>query len=69
MSKHHPSHGMDASVPKKGSGQVAPSGHWEHRYSLCKPSENMKLVEGSDFNAKRSSERKTTYLKVNAEDH
>ena len=67
--KQHDDHGMDASVPGKGSGEAVPSGHWEKHYSLCDPSRNMKVTEGSDFNAKRSSERKTTHRMVNKEDH
>lgn len=66
--KHH-NHGIDASVPEKGDKTAIPEGHWEKRYSLCQPSRNMRATEGSDFNAKRSSERKTTYKQVNREDH
>lgn len=43
--------------------------HWEKHYDAVDPSRNMKDVEGSDFNPKKSSDRKTTYIKVNKEDH
>lgn len=43
--------------------------HWERTYHPTEPSENMKLVEGADFNPKCPSKRKTTHVKVNEEDH
>ncbi len=64
--KHHANHGMNASVPGK---HPISQEHWEHRYSLCEPSRNMKATEGADFVAKSPSSRKTTYVKVNREDH
>ncbi len=67
--KHHDNHGSDASKPMKGSKQAIPEGHWEKHYDLCGASKNMKLTEGADFAPKRSDERKTTYIKVNREDH
>ena len=67
--KHHDDHGKDASVPGKGNKNAVPNEHWERHYSLSEPSENMKLVHGSDFCPKESDLRKTTYLKVNKEDH
>lgn len=66
---HHAYHGKDASVPMKGKGRAIPGEHWERMYSTCEPSQNMKATAGSDFVAKRPSERKTTYVKVNREDH
>lgn len=69
MKRHHDNHGKDASVPAKGSHDIAPKLHWEKHYSLSKPSRNMELTEGADFAPKRSDERKTTYTKVNKEDH
>lgn len=65
--KHHDKHGIDASVP--GKGCPIPKEHWEVHYNTNEPSHNMYYTEGSDFNPKRSSERKTTYTKVNKEDH
>lgn len=65
--KKHDDHGIHASVPGKHSD--TPKQHWEMNYSLCKPSRNMELTKGSDFSAKISSDRKTTYKKVNKEDH
>lgn len=64
--KTHDYHGMDASVPGK-----RPIGdeHWERRYNATTPSDNMYLTQGDDFAPKRSDERKTTYIKVNREDH
>lgn len=51
----------------KGHAAV-PNKHWEIRYNLCEPSENMIVTEGADFVAKRPTERKTTYKKVNETD-
>ncbi len=57
-------------MPKeKKKGPAVPNKHWEKHYSPSKPSENMELTEGSDFNPKCPSDRKTTHLKVNKEDH
>jgi hypothetical protein len=67
LKKHHDNHGKDASVPAKKN--PIPNQHWEMRYSTCEPSRNMELTQGSDFVAKRPSDRKTTYVKVNKEDH
>jgi hypothetical protein len=67
--KHHDDHGPDDSVPAKGEGRAIPGEHWEKLYDLNAPSRNMYLTEGADFAPKRSDERKTTYLKVNREDH
>lgn len=66
---HHDDHGKDASRPHGGSGKAVPSKHWEMHYDLCSPSKNMKATHGADFAPKRSDERKTTYIKVNKEDH
>ena len=67
--KHHDNHGNDASRPMKGQESAIPKGHWEMSYDLCSPSNNMKLTGGADFAPKKSDERKTTYIKVNKEDH
>lgn len=67
--RKHDDHGPDDSVPSKGNGRAIPGQHWERIYSLNEPSKNLYLTEGSDFNPKRSDERKTTHLKVNKEDH
>ena len=67
--KHHDDHGKDASRPMKGNNRAIPNEHWEKGYDLCGASENMKLTGGADFAPKRSDERKTTYIKVNREDH
>ncbi len=67
--KHHDDHGSNASVPAKGNARAIPGEHWERPYDLCAPSKNMYLTEGADFAPKKSDERKTTYLKVNREDH
>lgn len=66
---HHDDHGSHASVPGKGKGMAVPGQAWEREYKGWEPSRNMELVEGSDFNPKFSTHRKTTHLKVNAEDH
>jgi hypothetical protein len=66
---HHDDHGPNASVPAKGSARAIPNEHWERSYNLCAPSRNMELTSGSDFVAKNPSDRKTTHLKVNREDH
>lgn len=64
--KHHDDHGKHASVP---SGGHIPNKHWEMGYSPSCPSRNMMLTEGADFAPKQSDMRKTTYVKVNKEDH
>lgn len=64
--KHHDFHGTDASRP--GNKHV-PGEHWERSYDATDPSRNMKLTEGADFNPKCAQDRKTTYIKVNKEDH
>lgn len=56
-------------VPMKQDKKPTPNQHWEKHYSLNKPSENMKATSGSDFMPKCPSDRKTTHLKVNREDH
>lgn len=66
---HHDDHGNNASVPAKGNKRAIPNEHWEKHYDLNAPSKNMEFVKGSDFCPKISDERKTTYLKVNKEDH
>lgn len=53
----------------KGNGPAVPNTHWEMRYSTCDPSKTMVATEGADFVAKNPSDRKTTYVKVNREDH
>lgn len=67
--KKHDDHGSTASKPMKGSGNAVPGEHWERHYDLCGASRNMELTEGADFAPKKSDERKTTYIKVNREDH
>lgn len=67
--KHHDDHGEYASRPSKGNARAIPGEHWERGYDLCSPSRNMELTEGSDFAPKESDKRKTTYIKVNREDH
>lgn len=67
--REHDFHGNDASVPAKGKGAAVPNKHWERSYDATGPSKNMFLTEGSDFNPKTSQERKTTYIKVNRDDH
>jgi len=53
----------------KNSKRAIPGEHWEIGYSLSKPSRNMEITKGSDFNPKRPTDRKTTHLKVNETDH
>ena len=67
--KHHNYHGDDASRPMRGNGPAVPPQHWEKQYDLCGSPENMKMTQGSDFNAKKSKDRNTTYIKVNETDH
>ena len=66
---HHDDHGKHDSVPGKGNKNVSSGEHWEMKYNVTAPSRNMIDVEGSDFNPKVSTLRKTTHLKVNREDH
>ncbi len=66
---HHDFHGSKDSVPGKGYGSAIPGEHWEKKYNATDASVNMKLVEGADFNPKCPDERKTTYIKVNKQDH
>lgn len=63
---HHDNHGSKASVPGK---KHIPGEAWERTYDATDASKNMHLVEGADFNPKRSDMRKTTHIKVNREDH
>lgn len=67
--KSHDFHGNDASRPAKGDQCAIPNKHWEIGYDATDPSRNMILTEGADFNPKQSDMRKTTYIKVNREDH
>ena len=60
---------MSREKPKKEQGRAVPNQHWERHYDVSKPSKNMEYTEGSDFNPKCPSDRKTTYVKVNKEDH
>lgn len=53
----------------KQNKKTVPNEHWEKHYSLSEPSKNMKATSGSDFMPKNPSDRKTTHLKVNREDH
>lgn len=64
--KHHDDHGSNDSVPGR---KPIPNEHWEIKYNATGPSKNMYLTEGSDFAPKRPCDRKTTYIKVNKEDH
>jgi hypothetical protein len=66
---HHDDHGITDSVPMKGKGRAVPNKWWEMRYNMHKPSENMILTEGSDFNPIQPNKRKTTQNKINREDH
>lgn len=54
---------------KEKAHEPAPKRHWEMRYSTTEPSKTMKATEGADFVAKNPTNRKTTYVKVNREDH
>jgi hypothetical protein len=56
-------------IAMKQNKKPAPSQHWERHYSLNEPSKNMKDTGGADFAPKCPSDRKTTYVKVNKEDH
>jgi len=67
--KHHHDHGINASVPAKGNKRAIPDEHWEKHYSPNDPSRNMYATQGADFAPKQSDKRKTTYVKVNKEDH
>ncbi len=64
--KHHDMHGKHDSVP--GHSQMHAE-HWERKYNATGASRNMKATEGADFNAECPSDRKTTHIKVNREDH
>lgn len=66
---HHDNHGSKDSVPGKGSKSAIHGEAWERHYDATGASKNMHAVEGADFVPKCSSERKTTYIKVNREDH
>lgn len=52
-----------------GSKNAVTNVHWEKMYSTNEPSRNMYATQCSDFAPKRSDMRKTTYEKVNKEDH
>ena len=55
-------------VPPLGK-KFVPDKHWEQNYDATDPSSNMIITQGSDFNPKCPSDRKTTHVKVNREDH
>lgn len=65
---HHDNHGMDASVPAKGSKKAVPGEHWEREYhdTVHKDRANTRGVEFSPIQA---SKRMTTYNKINECDH
>lgn len=50
-------------------GKAVPDQQWERHYDVSKPSKSMETTGGSDFAPKNPSDRKTTYTKVNREDH
>jgi hypothetical protein len=54
---------------EKKKKDPVPKEHWEIMYSTNEPSKILKGNGGADFNPKRSTERKTTYVKVNEQDH
>lgn len=53
----------------KKNNQKPKKEHWEVSYRMHIPSKNMIETQGADFVPKRPQDRKTTYLKVNKEDH
>lgn len=65
---HHDDHGPNASVPKKGDGRAIPNEHWEVQYDPTVHKDS-RTTRGSEFSPKRSSDRMTTYVKTNKEDH
>lgn len=67
--RKHDDHGSDASRPAMNNSPSNKEQHWERQYNPGMPSENMRLVEGADFNPKRGRDRRTTHLKVNETDH
>jgi len=54
---------------KRKEGRAVPNARWEVRVQTTAPSRNMVDTQGADFNPKRPSERKTTYIKVNDQDY
>ena len=66
---HHDNHGSKDSVPGKGSKAAVPGHAWERHYDVTGASQNMHATEGADFVPKNPSDRKTTHIKVNREDH
>ena len=54
---------------KEKKERAVPNTHWERHYDVSKPSKNLEATEGSDFAPKNPTNRKTTYIKVNKEDH
>lgn len=63
---HHDYHGMDSSVPAKGSARAIPGSHWEMAYNMIP--DNGSTPAGA-FEPKCSDVRPTTHRKVNKEDH
>lgn len=53
---------------KKSNKDGAPKASWEIKYEPCVYKDS-RTTRGSEFNPKRSSDRMTTYNKVNKEDH
>lgn len=54
---------------KKKEGRAVPNERWERPYNPCAPSKNMKDTQGSDFDPKKPTERKTVYVKINDQDY
>jgi hypothetical protein len=54
---------------KEKKERAVPNKPWEIIYNTSRPSKNMEDTQGSDFAPKCPSDRKTTYVKVNREDH
>lgn len=67
--KHHDFHGMTDSVPAKGEARAIPGEHWEKTYDATHCSDYLRMTGGDAFEPKVATDRKTTHIKVNREDH
>lgn len=54
---------------KGPANKTVPANHWEMNYKQWESSKTMKKLGGSDFDPKCPSDRSTTHLKINKEDH
>ncbi len=63
--KHHDDHGMDDSVPAKGSKRAVPGQAWEKQYDMQQPRDRPE----AKFDPRQAKVRNKMYNKTNDTDH